>query len=137
VLCWLVLLSLMLVSACRRQPTVTTEFAVPTAEPFPTPDEHAIYAMMTEKYTSWYAIFSIGDISADEAARILTSLLAIQPPADLEVMHEQAVDAYRNICMGKLLLPTTDNLVRAEAHFLVDWGVGRLLDYREKLDALP
>lgn len=137
VLCWLVLLSLTLALACCTEPTQATELTVPTAEPFPTPDERAIYAMMTEKYTSWHAIFSIGDMSVDEAARILSALQAIQPPADLEAMHEQALDAYRNICKGKLLLPNADNLVRAEANFLVDWGIGRLLDYREQLDALP
>ncbi len=124
----------MLAAACRTEPA---RLAVPTAHPFPTPDEHTTYVMMTQNYTSWEVIFSIPDMSADEAARILSALQAIQPPADLKAVHEQAVDAYRSICMGKLLLPSTDNLVRAEAHFMVDWGVGRLLDYREQLAALP
>lgn len=93
--------------------------------------------MMTEKYTSWEVIFSITDMSANEAARILSALQAIEPPADLKDLHEQAVDAYRSICTGKLLLPHADNLVRAEAYFMVDWGIGRLLDYREQLAALP
>lgn len=110
---------------------------MPTAKLFPTPDDRAIYSMMTEKYTSWHVIFSIPDMSANEVARILEALLAIEPPADLEAVHEQAVDAYRHISTGKLLLPSADNLVRAEAHFMIDWGVGRLLDYREQLDALP
>jgi len=132
-----VLLSLMLAVACRTEPTEPAGFVVPTANPFSTPDEYAIYAMMTEKYTSWEVIFSTADMSVDEAARILSALQAIQPPAELKALHEQAVDAYRSICMGKLLLPNADNLVRAEAHFMVDWGVGRLLDYREQLDTLP
>ncbi len=137
VLCWLVLLSLILAAACRTEPTEPVGLAVPTANPFSTPDEHAIYAMMTENYTSWDVIFSITDMSADETARILSALQAIQPPTDLEALHEQAVDAYQSICMGKLLLPNADNQVRAEAYFLVDWGIGRLLDYGEQLDALP
>lgn len=134
---WLVWFSVILVPACHTAPTESMELVVPTAKLLPTPDDRAIYSMMTEKYTSWDVIFSIGDMSANEAARILGALLAIEPPADLEVMHEQAVDAYRYICKGKLLLPGADNLVRAEAHFMVDWGVGRLRDYREQLDALP
>jgi hypothetical protein len=127
----------MLATSCGTEPTEPLWLAVPTASPFPTPDEHAVYGMMTEKYTSWDVIFSIADMSANEAARILSALQAIQPPADLTDLHEQAVDAYRSICMGKLLLPNADNLVRAEAHFMVDWGIGRLLDYREQLAALP
>ncbi len=121
----LVLLGLPLLLACR----------VPTAMPLPTPDERAIYAMMTEKYTSWGIIFSVQDMSADESARILQALQAIQPPQGLEALHEQALDAYRHICKGKLLLPGADSLVRAEAYFMIDWGIGRLLEYREQLGA--
>jgi len=92
--------------------------------------------MMTEKYTSWGIIFSVQDMSADESARILRALQAIQPPQGLETLHEQALDAYRHVCKGKLLLPGADSLVRAEAYFMIDWGIGRLLEYREQLGAL-
>jgi hypothetical protein len=44
------------------------------------------------------------------------------------------VNAYRHICAGKLLLPRADNVLRAEAFFMIDWGIALLKDYRERLD---
>ncbi len=120
-------------TTCSRpaQPTKTL-----TATPLPTPDEVGIYIMLTEKYTAPLVILQIDDMTADEAARILQALQAIEPPFRLEALHEQALDAYRQICMGKLLLPGSDSVLRADAYFMIDWGISRLLDYREKLEKL-
>jgi len=124
--CWMILSAIGLASCRAEQPT-------PTA---PVPDERALYAMMTDGYTSWAAIANIRDISADEAARRLKALQAIRPPSGLESLHEQAVNAYQHICGGKLLLPGADSVLRAEAYFMVDWGRICLMDYREELDRL-
>jgi hypothetical protein len=92
--------------------------------------------MLTEKYTAFQVIMRVHDMTADDAARMLQALQAIEPPARVEALHEQALDAYRRICAGKLLLPGADSVVRAEAYFMIDWGISRLLDYREKLENL-
>jgi len=124
---WLVLLGLAVsVSSCARvlEPIVTAR---------PTPDEFAIYRMLTEKYTSPAAIVGVHQMSADEAARILRALQSVEPPEGYEALHEQALDAYRQICKGKLLLVGADSMVRAEAYFMVDWGISRLWDYHERM----
>jgi hypothetical protein len=90
--------------------------------------------MLTDKYTSYVAIVGIEQMPVDETARILRALRDITPPIGLEALHEQAVHSYEQICAGKLLLPGSDSTLRAEAYFMIDWGVGRLLDYRQKLD---
>jgi len=115
------------ISCCARQlePTVTAR---------PTPDELAIYRMLTEKYTSPVAVMNVNEISADQAARVLRALQSIEPPTGYERLHEQALDAWRQICMGKLLLVGADSMVRAEAFFMVDWGVRCLIDYRERIN---
>jgi hypothetical protein len=92
--------------------------------------------MMTAKYTSWNVIFSIYDMSAAESERILSALEAVEPPAGLEAVHQQAVNAYRHIAKGKLLLPGADSLLRAEAQFMIEWGIGLLQDYRKQLEAM-
>lgn len=104
--------------------------------PPPTPDALGIYVTLTEKYTSYEAIWRIYDMSPDEAARILQALQAIEPPAGFEALHEQALDAYRMICKAKLLLPGADPVLRSEAYFVIDWGISRLKDYCEQLDQL-
>ena len=125
---WLVLLSCVLsLGGCTGQ-------AEPTATPPATPDHLAIYLMLTEKYTSPTVIVRICDMPTDETTRILHALESISPPAGLEPLHEQAVDAYRYICQGKRLLPGTRGVLRAEGLFMIDWGIGRLLDYREQVD---
>ncbi len=127
-LCWLALFGLLLLpNGCATQ-------AKPTLTPHPTPDDLGIYLMLTERYTSFGTIMHVHDMSADEAARILQALQSIEPPAGLGALHEQALDAYRYICRGKLLLPSADSVLRAEAYFMVDWGISRLLDYREQID---
>lgn len=108
--------------------------ATPTAILRPTPDAVDIYIMMTEKYTSASVILSIYSMSADDAARIVRALQAIEAPYDLQDLHEQAVSAYQHVCAGKLLLPGSDNVLRSEALFMVDWGIALLKDYRERLD---
>ena len=130
ILCWLVWLSiLLLLEGCARP-------AESTATPYPTPDDLTIYSMLTEKYTSTDLILRIYDMPVDETARILRALRSIEPPAGLEVLHEQALDAYQYICDGKLLLPGARKELRAEALFMIDWGIGQLLDYREQLDKI-
>ena len=111
-----------------------SERATPTATPLLTPDARTLYVMMTDRYTSVERIFGAHVMSSTEAARILRALQAIEPPQHLESLHERAVDGYRHIVEGKLLLPEADNVVRAEALFMVDWGISLLLDYRERLD---
>jgi hypothetical protein len=131
---WLVRFSLLLsLIGCARlaEPTKT-----PTRTPLPTPDELAIYVMLSEKYTAPYVIMQIYDMSADQAARILRGLQAIEPPPRAEELHQQALNAYQQICAGKLLLPGADSVLRAEAYFMVDWGISRLLDYNQKLARL-
>ncbi len=130
---WLGLLSLVIVLCSLGNCRSMT--AAPTATPVPTPDEHSIYLMMTQGYTSWEVLYSIHQMSQQEAARILRALEAVQPPEGLEALHQEAVSAYQYILGGKLLLPTTDNLVRAEAYFMVDWGIALLTGYRERVDA--
>lgn len=104
--------------------------------PVPTPDELTRYIVATERYTSYGAIVFVNDMSADGATSALRALQAIEPPEDLMALHEQAVKAYREICKGKLLLPGADSEVRAEAYFMIEWGIGLLLDYRQQLDRL-
>jgi hypothetical protein len=131
---WLVRFSLLLsLIGCARlaEPTRT-----PTRTPLPTPDELAIYVMLTERYTAPYVIMQIDDMTADEAARILRALQTIEPPPRAEELHQQVLDAYQQICAGKLLLPGSDSVLRADAYFMIDWGIGRLVDYHEKLARL-
>lgn len=90
--------------------------------------------MLTIKYTSYDVILRIYDMSPDEVARILLALQSIEPPNGFEALHEQALDAYRIICKGKLLLPGADPVLRSEAYFAIDWGISLLRDYRERLD---
>jgi hypothetical protein len=90
--------------------------------------------MMTAKYTSPSVMATIYDMSADDAARIVRALQAIEAPPDFQALHEQAVSAYQHICAGKLLLPRSDNVLRSEAYFMIDWGIALLKDYRERLD---
>ena len=104
----------------------------PTELP-PIPTELAIYVMLTEKYTAPFAVLTIEQMSADEAARIVQALQAVEPPAGFESLHQQAVDAYKQICTGKLLLPGSDSVLRADAYFMIDWGIRQLLDYWEQL----
>nr|MBC7245706.1 hypothetical protein [Chloroflexota bacterium] len=124
---WLLALAVLLLAGCKQQ-------TIPTVVPLPTPDAHAIYMMLTMKYTSDDVILRIYDMSPDEVARILQALQSIEPPDGLEALHEQALDAYRIICKGKLLLPGADPVLRSEAYFAIDWGIGLLRDYRERLD---
>ena len=107
-----------------------------TVAPGATPDDMAVYRMLTDKYTSAYAVLRVPDLSADDAARILRALQAVSVPPEAEALHEQALDAYRHICTGKLLLPGADSRLRAEAYFMVDWGISRLIDYGEQLDRM-
>jgi len=117
--------------------TNCAQAATPTVTPLPTPDALDIYIMMTAKYTSPSVILSVYDMSADEAARILRALQAVQAPPELQTLHEQAVSAYQHICAGKLLLPRANNVLRSEALFMVDWGIALLKDYRERVDQVP
>jgi hypothetical protein len=118
-------------AACAGYPV-----PVPTqALPPPTPDALDIYAMMMEKYTSPSAIVGIYSQSAEEAGRRLRALLAVQPPAGLEALHQEAVDGYHYIREGMLLIPGANSVTRAEALFMIDWGVSRLWDYRERTDS--
>jgi hypothetical protein len=131
---WLVRFSLLLsLIGCVRlaEPTRT-----PTRTPLPTPDELAIYVMLTDRYTAPYIIMQIHDMSADEAARILRALQAVEPPPRAEELHQQALNAYQQICAGKLLLPGSDSVLRADAYFMIDWGISRLVDYHEELERM-
>lgn len=130
-LVWFSLLLSLIGCARLAEPTKT-----PTRTPLPTPDELAIYVMLSEQYTAPYVIVQIYDMSADQAARILRALQAIEPPPRVEELHQQAVDAYQQICVGKLLLPGADSELRSEACFMVDWGISRLLDYNQQLGRL-
>jgi len=109
----------------------------PISAPVPsTPDSLDVYAMMTEKYTSPSAIVGIYDLAAEEAGRRLRALQAIQPPAGLEALHQEAIDGYQYIYEGMLLVPGANNVTRAEALFMIDWGISRPWDYREQMDGL-
>ena len=133
---WVMLSGLLLLLIGCVKHTRPSGASAPTATLPPTPDNMAIYIMLTDKYTAFHVIMSIDEMTANEAARILQALQAIEPPVSLEALHEQAVDAYEQICIGKLLLPGSDSVERAEAYFMIDWGISRLLDYREQLDSL-
>jgi len=108
----------------------------PTPSPTPTPDDLTRYILATERYTSYGAIVYVNDMPADDGIRILCALQAIEPPEELRELHEQAIKAYREISEGKLLLPGADSELRAEAYFMIEWGIGLLLDYREQLDKM-
>lgn len=125
---WLVLFGfLLLLAGC-------TKHAQPTAVPRPTPDELDIYVMLTEKYTSYDVIVQVYDVPVSETLRRLHALQAVTPPTGLEALHQKAIDGYSYICEGKQLLPGANSVVRAEAFFMIEWGISRLLDYREHLD---
>jgi hypothetical protein len=109
--------------------------APPTATSRLIPSDMAIYLMLTERYTSLATIMRVQEMTVDEVARILQALQAVEPPSGYEALHDQALDAYRQITAGKLLLPGSDSELRSEAYFMIDWGITRLLDYREKLEA--
>jgi hypothetical protein len=93
--------------------------------------------MLVDKYTAYAVILGINEMTADEAARILTALRGIDPPAGVAELHQQAISAYERVSAGKLLLPGSDSQIRAEAYFEIDWGTKLLMDYREQLDKLP
>jgi len=125
---WLGLLGLLLMLVGCRGPVE------PRQAPTPTPDDLTRYILATERYTSYSAIVYVNDMSADDGIRILRALQAIEPPEELRELHEQAIKAYRGIYEGKLLLPGADSELRAEAYFMIEWGIGLLLDYREQLN---
>jgi hypothetical protein len=123
----LVLLCVVGVASCQAaQPTPTPRL----------PDERELYAMMTDRYTSWDVIYQVQSMSAGEASRMLMALQAIHPPSGLESLHEQSINAYQHICSGTLLLPGADSVLRSEARFMVDWGMACLIEYREQLELL-
>ena len=119
----------MLLAGCARP-------VEPTGTPVSTPGEVTRYVAATERYTSYAAITYVNDMSAVDAFGILRALQAIEPPEQLEPLHEQALSAYRHIYDGKLLLPGARRELRAEGFFMVEWGIGRLLEYRQELDKL-
>ena len=119
----------MLLAGCARP-------VEPTATPVPTPDEVTRYITATERYTSYGAIGYVNEMSAVDAISILRTLQAIEPPEQLEVSHEQALRGYRHIYDGKVLLPGAGSELRAEAFFMIEWGIGLLLEYRQELDKL-
>jgi hypothetical protein len=104
--------------------------------PPPTPDEVARYITVTERYTSYAAIGYVNEMFAADAISILRTLQAIEPPEQLGALHEQALRGYRNIYDGKALLPGAGSELRAEAFFMIEWGIGLLLEYRQELDKL-
>ena len=108
----------------------------PMPTPPPTPDDVTRYIMATDEFTSYGAIVYINDMSADDVSRSWSAMQAIEPPKELEPWHDLALEAYGGICRGKLLLPGADGELRAEAYFMIEWGIGRLLEYREQLDKL-
>lgn len=131
---WLVRFSLLLsLMGCSRLAEPTR---MPTRTPLPTPDDLAIYVMLTERYTAPYVIMQIENMSADDAARILRALQAVEPPARAAELHQQVLDAYQQVCAGKLLLSGADSELRADAYFMIDWGISRLVDYHDKLERL-
>ena len=107
--------------------------ATPTVVPSPTPDPVDIYIMMTQRYTSPAFVLTLGDMSAEDVDRIVRALQDIQAPAELQDLHEQAVSGWKWVSDGKLLLPGADGQLRAEAYFMMEWGMGLLLDYWERL----
>jgi len=129
VACWIVLIVLLPLVACGRP-------VEPTPTPSPTPDEVQRYIMATERYTSYGAIVHANELSARGVAGVIRALQAISPPATVDDLHAQALEAYRQIYEGKVLLPGADSELRAEAYFMIEWGTGLLLDYREKLEKL-
>ena len=108
----------------------------PTETPSPTPDEVARYIAATERYTSYAAIGYVNDMYAANANSALCALQAIEPPRQLEALHEQALRGYQHIYDGKVLLPGAGSELRAEAFFMIEWGIGLLLDYRQELDRM-
>jgi len=124
-----------LLSMCASCAGYVVPAQPPTLVP-PTPDALDIYFMMMEEYTSPDAIVGIYDQSAEEIGRRLRAILAVQPPAGLEVLHQEAVDAYQYIREGMLLVPGERSVMRAEALFMIDWGISRLWGYREQTDTL-
>ncbi len=108
--------------------------ATPTVTPSPTPDAVDIYIMMTRRYTSPAFVLTLGDMSAEDVDRIVRALQDIQAPAELQDLHEQAVSGWKWVSDGKLLLPGADGQLRAEAYFMMEWGMGLLLDYWERLN---
>jgi len=104
--------------------------------PLPTPSQRDVYLMVSGRYTSWQAIWRVHEMSADEAARILSALKGLQVPTELEHLHALALDGYGHVIGGKLLLPTRDPLLRAEGYFLVDWGISLLVEHRQSIEAL-
>ena len=107
--------------------------ATPTVTPSPTPDAVDMYIMMTQRYTSPAFVLTLGDMSAEDVDRIVRALQSIQAPAELQDLHEQAVSGWKWVSDGKLLLPGADGRLRAEAYFMMEWGMGLLLDYWERL----
>lgn len=107
--------------------------ATPTPVPAPTPDPVDIYIRMTESYTSPGVILAIGELSAEDVDQIVRAMMAIEAPAGLEDLHEQAVSGWKWVSDGKWLLPGADGRLRSEAYFMMEWGMGLLIDYRERL----
>ncbi|MBC7264566.1 MAG: hypothetical protein H5T64_09485 [Chloroflexi bacterium] len=108
----------------------------PTPTPIPTPDALGIYLILVDDYTSLNTIVQMRDRAPDEIQRMEMAMQAIVPPPDLRQLHLQALEAFNYIYEGLSLLPAPgDNVLVAEANFMVDWGISRLMEYRELLDA--
>lgn len=108
----------------------------PTPTPIPTPDALGIYLILVDDYTSLDTIVQMRDRAPDEIQRMEMAMQAIVPPPDLRQLHRQALEAFGYIYEGLSLLPAPgDNMLVAEANFMVDWGISRLMEYRELLDA--
>lgn len=108
----------------------------PTPTPIPTPDALGIYLMLVADYTSLDTIVQMRDRTPDDVQRMEMAMEAIVPPPDLRELHLQALEAFEYIYKGLSLLPAPgDNVLVAEANFMVDWGISRLMEYRDLLDA--
>ena len=124
----LVLLVAFVLSGCGIMPT-------PTPVPMPTPSEAEIYAMIMQDYTSPMAIMRVDRLSLRQIEDIQAALRAVKPPTDLIELHAQALRAYDFIYRGKFALTKPiRGETRAEAFFLVDWGIALLRAFDEDLE---
>lgn len=109
--------------------------ATPKKEPSPTPDELEVYLRSVQDYTSVWVIASAEEKSPQELAAIIQALEATHPPAALAEAHALAIEAYGYIYEGVLIQPAFgEGELASEKYFLIDWGVSRLLEYRQMVD---
>lgn len=121
---------LLAITGCFR-PAPPTATPPPTSTPSSVSAEVNIYLMMVAPVTSATAILYAQDQPVSVLQELVAELQLIDPPAEMTEAHQLLQEGYGLILEGALLMdPRPDPELRAEAHFIQDWGVRQLWEHR-------